>query len=208
MEVEKTYASKGIAGTGLALGIAGTALGLRNSGLGNILGGCSMTGSQTLDSAAVAALVSALAGKIGGCNEDHTVNRYELALQQQIAEKDSQIALRDSNTYNDQKQLEVYKYVDGRLREHEKQFSEQAVRNQATKDSIQLVNERLECAKNELTSEIRREAQKRKCADNAIVTYSNATFYPKMVANVTTGDTTTAQPTYNPLPLDDCDCTC
>lgn len=208
MEVEKTYASKGVAGTGLGLGIAGTALGLLNGGWGNILGGRSVTGSPAVDGAAVGALAAALAGKTGTCNEDHTVNRYELALQQKIAEKDSQIALRDSNTYNDQKQLETYKYVDGRLRDLEARFGEQAVRNQATKDSIQLINERLECAKNELNGEIRREAQKRKCADNAIVTYLNATFYPKMVADVTTGTTTTAQPTYNPLPLDDCDCAC
>ena len=32
------FASKGVAGSGLGLGIAGTALGLLNGGLGNILG--------------------------------------------------------------------------------------------------------------------------------------------------------------------------
>lgn len=37
MEVERTnYASKGMAGTGLGLGIAGTALGLLNGGLGGL----------------------------------------------------------------------------------------------------------------------------------------------------------------------------
>jgi hypothetical protein len=43
MEVTHEYASKGVAGTGLGLGIAGTALGLLNgnggNGLGGILGG-------------------------------------------------------------------------------------------------------------------------------------------------------------------------
>ena len=39
VEVEKEYASKGVAGTGLGLGIAGTALGLLNgNGLGGLLG--------------------------------------------------------------------------------------------------------------------------------------------------------------------------
>ena len=33
------FASKGVAGSGLGLGIAGTALGILNGGLGNILGG-------------------------------------------------------------------------------------------------------------------------------------------------------------------------
>lgn len=40
MNVEhKEYASKGVAGTGLGLGIAGTTLGLLGGGLGNILAG-------------------------------------------------------------------------------------------------------------------------------------------------------------------------
>lgn len=47
------------------------------------------------------------------------------------------------------------------------------------------------------------EREKRECADNAIVNYVNATFYPKLVADVTAGTTTTAQVTYNPLP---CQC--
>ena len=42
---EIEYASRGVAGSGLGLGIAGTALGLLNGGLGGILGngncGCS-----------------------------------------------------------------------------------------------------------------------------------------------------------------------
>jgi hypothetical protein len=35
--MEVNYASKGVAGSGLGLGIAGTALGLLNGGLGNLL---------------------------------------------------------------------------------------------------------------------------------------------------------------------------
>lgn len=49
------------------------------------------------------------------------------------------------------------------------------------------------------------ERKDRECADNAMVNYMNATFYPKMVADVTTGTTTVAQVTYNPLP---CQCKC
>ena len=51
------------------------------------------------------------------CSEDHVVNRYELAQEQKIANLESQIALRDANTYSDQKLLEVYKYFDGELRD-------------------------------------------------------------------------------------------
>lgn len=92
------FASKGVAGSGLGLGIAGTALGVLNGGLGNLLGGF---GGMNY----------------AGCSENHLVNRYELAQESKIAELQSQIALRDANTYNDQKLLEVYKYFDGELKE-------------------------------------------------------------------------------------------
>lgn len=90
------YASKGVAGSGLGLGIAGTALGLLNANGGGLLGGL-------------------LGGGHCGCSEDHMINRYELAQEQKISELQSAVALRDANTYNDQKILELYKYVDGKL---------------------------------------------------------------------------------------------
>ena len=149
-------------------------------------------------------LASAL-GKNGcNCSEDHTVNRYELAQEQKIAELQSQIALRDANTYNDQKMLEMYQYVDGQLKQIRSSIGDQAVVNQANKDSFQMVMERMGCVKSELECQIGRERDERKCADNSIVTYANATFYPKMVADVTTGTGTTAQSTYNPLPCCNC----
>jgi hypothetical protein len=51
-----------------------------------------------------------------GCSEDHTVNRYEASQQAKIAELETKIALRDANTYSDQKLLEVYKYFDGEIK--------------------------------------------------------------------------------------------
>ena len=90
------FASKGVAGSGLGLGIAGTALGLLNGNNG-LLGG--------------------LFGNNCGCSENMPVTRYELNQESKIAELQSQIALRDANTYNDQKLLEVYKYFDGQLKD-------------------------------------------------------------------------------------------
>lgn len=58
--------------------------------------------------------------------------------------------------------------------------------------------------KDELHREIEMEAERRCCGDNAIVTYANATFYPKQVADVTTGTATTTQTLYNPLPKCGC----
>ena len=186
MEVQKEYANKGVAGAGLGLGIAGTALGLLNgNGLGGILGGWGNCGN-------------------GVCSENMPVTRYELGQESKIAELQSQIALRDANTYNDQKSLELYKYIDGELRDIRSTLGAQAVTNQKPADSFALASADLAAVKSDLCNRNALEAERRCCADNAIVNYANATFYPKMVADVTVGTTTTAQTLYNPIP--DCGC--
>lgn len=106
------FASKGVAGSGLGLGIAGTALGVLNGGLGNILGG-----------------LGGWNGNGYNCSENMPVNRYELNQEAKIADLQSQIALRDANTYNDQKLLEVYKYFDGKIEGINHRLCDQAVWN-------------------------------------------------------------------------------
>lgn len=110
MEYENKYASKGVAGAGLGLGIAGTALGLMsgglNGGLGNILG-----------------------GNRANCSEDHYVNRYELGLQQELAAKDSKIGLLESNIYTDSKIADVYERLNVKIGTIEAQLCEQRVYN-------------------------------------------------------------------------------
>lgn len=129
MEVERNheYASKGVAGAGLGLGIAGTALGLLNGGLGG-LGGLGGFGTNAMAAAAIPAMAGYAASRTT-CNEDHTVNRYEAAQQARIAELETEVKLRDANTYTDSKLLEMYQYVDGRLRGVESQLCQQAVVN-------------------------------------------------------------------------------
>ena len=134
------------------------------------------------------------------------MTRYELGQESKISELQSQIALRDANTYNDQKSLELYKYFDGELRDIRATLCAQAVTNQKTADSFALASADLAAVKANLEGKIAMEAERRCCGDNAIVTYANATFYPKMVADVTVGTTTTAQMLYNPIP--DCGCCC
>lgn len=196
------YASRGQGNAGVALGSVGTALGGLNllGGLGTLFNGGIGIGPR-----AGAPIAN------GTCNEDHLVSRYDLDMVQKIQNKDAEIAalntdikLRDANTYSDQKNLELYKYVDGRFREFEAAIASQAVQNQANKDSFQILQERLDCAKKECECAINAETRARKCADDIIVNYTNATFYPKMVADVTTGTTTTAQSVYNPLPACSC----
>ena len=66
---------------------------------------------------------------MGGCSENTMVNRYELDQAGKIAKLESDIALRDANTYNDQKLLELYKYVDGKFARVEHEICEQKVYN-------------------------------------------------------------------------------
>lgn len=210
MEMNKEYASKGVAGAGLGTGIAGLSLGVLNSlgglgALGGLWGNNRAAGNDALTAMMTAGLLNGRSCAPCGSDCDPVTQR-EMRLVQEIAAKDSQIALRDANTYNDQKSLEMYKYVDGRMRDIEAQLASQAVNNQATKDSFQLLQERLECCCSKMQTAIETEAKERCCADNSLVTYMNATFYPKQVANVTTGTTTTAQSLYNPLPVCGCDC--
>ena len=109
MEVE--YASKGVAGSGLGLGIAGTALGLLNGGLNGVLGnGCHNDWNT-------------------GCSENNLVNRYELNMQTELAAKDGKIALLESNIYTDQKLNDLRNYIDAKVGVVEGAVNAQAVYN-------------------------------------------------------------------------------
>ena len=114
------FASKGVAGSGLGLGIAGTALGLLNGGLGNVLG-------------------TNTCGCNHGCSENMLVNRYELSQENRIAQLESQIALRDANIYSDQKLVEVYKDLSARINGLEEVVNAQAVYNATNTATINCI---------------------------------------------------------------------
>lgn len=144
-----------------------------------------------------------LGGLLGGncnrngcCESDHLVNRYELAMEQQLAAKDSRIALLEANTYNDQKTLELYRYIDGKLNAIESRLAAQDVRNQGVADAIREVSK-------DIDYKVNLEAERRCCAYQRIISYANGTFATKLIADYTAGTTTTAMETFNPLC---CDC--
>lgn len=135
METERNnYASKGLAGTALGLGIGALGVEVLRGGLGGILGGnaapasAATTATTTNGNDVLIAAMMAGASR-GTCNEDHTVNRYEASQAARIAELETEVKLRDANTYTDQKMLELYQYTDGRLRNIEAQICQQGVYN-------------------------------------------------------------------------------
>ena len=100
------------ANAGLTTGIIGTSLGaiasgiLGNGGIGGLFG-----------------------GNCNGCGENATVNRYEMNLVRENDNLRTQVALRDANTYVDNKLLEVYRYFDGKIDGVNAQLCNQSVVN-------------------------------------------------------------------------------
>lgn len=151
---EVEYASKGVAGAGLGTGIAGLSLGVLNSlgGLGGLFG----RGSDVV-TAGIAGAIPAMANQICNHNDSGSkpVSRYEftqsLDYAKQLEAKNNEIVqlmtdskLKDSEIYTDKKSLELYSYIDGRLREIEKTQAEneksQAIVNTAVNASITAVD--------------------------------------------------------------------
>lgn len=183
MEYENKYASKGIGGTALGLSIGALGVEALRNGFGGLFG-----------------------GNATGCGDGHLVNRYEASQSAKIAELETEVKLRDSNIYTDQKILDVYKYFDGENKAIRAALCEQAVKNAQIEGTFAVIGEQNKAMRNEFMCALNRERDERCCGDNAIINYVNATFYPKLVADVTVGTTTTAQTLYNPLP--NCSCGC
>lgn len=112
------FASKGVAGAGLGLGIAGTALGVLNGGWGNLLGGYGRN--------------------YGGCGYGYGGYGYggygvsgyaDINISEALAERDAEIARLSAKSYSDESDLTLYKYFDGKIKELNDKMNEQAVYN-------------------------------------------------------------------------------
>lgn len=143
-------------------------------------------------------------GLLGGWNRNNNCNcadvpvtRYEMAMEQAIAAKDSEIALLKSNTYQDQKSLELYRYIDGKFSEIQANLAAQAVTNTS-------FNSALAATDYKFTQAIALEAERRQCADCKIVNYVNSTFAPKLITDYTAGTTSAPANVYNPLACGNC----
>ena len=142
-----------------------------------------------------------LSGLFGGnrnCNcADVPVTRYEMAMEQQLAAKDSKIALLEANTYQDQKSLELYRYIDGKFNEINSALAAQAVTNTSFNSAMAAMDYKF-------TQQVALEAERRQCADCKIVNYVNSTFAPKLITDYTAGTTSAPAAVYNPLACGQC----
>lgn len=106
MEVERDN-TRGIAVGGLTTGVIGAALGAMNSGI----------------------LPGLFGGNAVACSENMGVNRYELSMVRELTNKDMEIAYlkgRDASKTDD---LELYKYIDGKIAAVERELADQRVFN-------------------------------------------------------------------------------
>lgn len=142
------FASKGVAGSGLGLGIAGTALGLLNGMGGNFLGGWAPYNYNTCGN---------MCGRNMNCFEQNCVSQHELKQSETIASKDSQIALLEAKAHTDKELEDVYTRLNTRLVALEKDV---AVNETKITDNLAFLDNKIGTTKNE------------------ILCYVNATFVP------------------------------
>ena len=113
MEYENKYASKGIGGTALGLSIGALGVEALRGGFAGILGG----------------------GNVA-CAGDHPVNRYEAEKNARIAELETEVKLRDANTFTMGEMNKLRDYFDGRINVVEHELCDQRVFNSGTMSNI------------------------------------------------------------------------
>lgn len=131
-------------------------------------------------------------GNCGCSPADMPVTRYEMAMQNELAQKDSKIALLEANIFTDTKIADVFERLSQRINAAEAVLAQQAVRNQGFSDAFRELEK-------DIDYKVALEAERRQCADCKIVDYANSTFAPKLITDYGAGTTNAPAATYNPL---------
>ena len=131
-------------------------------------------------------------GNCGCSPADMPVTRYEMAMQNELAQKDSKIALLEANIFTDTKIADVFERLSQRINAAEAVLAQQAVRNQGFSDAFRELEK-------DIDYKVALEAERRQCADCKIVDYANSTFAPKLITDYGAGTTSAPAETYNPL---------
>lgn len=178
------YASKGVAGTALGLGIGALGLNLlQNGGLGNLFNGgnngCSYTCQDRISD------MEKQHNELFGIYKnqvDTSFSNYKYSRDL----SDSILAKQNADAFA------LYQGYTNATSDLQKQIDELKTQN-AILAATRPLQDQL------IMNAIALEAERRSCADNKIVNYLNSNFYPISVADVTTGTTTTQRLLSNPL---------
>lgn len=155
------FATKGVAGTALGLGIGSLGLQLLNGGLGNFLGG--ITGTQ------------------------NTPEQTAFGLYKGYRDADDAIIAKHNKD-----SFDLYKYSRDSYDAIQKEISDLKTKL-AVSDAVQPWKDK------SIYDAIALEGERRKSADCGIVGYTNCTFIPQYIADITPATTSSQKLTYNPL---------
>ena len=200
-ETPKEYASKGVAGTALGIGIGGLALSLLNRNGLNLfgLGGNDTEKMYKEDSALQKSIYDlAILSQNERFSDRDTITKELFGLYKSqrdgfdfLANKQNKeaFALYKSQRDSDDAIL-------SRIAELEKnQAIDHAVEPWKNKVLEMMIGYNAKAAEDA----IKLEAERRCCADNKIVNYLNSNFYPVSIADITVGTTSVARTPFNPL---------
>ena len=177
------YASKGVAGSALGLGIAGTALALLN---GNGLFGWGKARNEDMY------LERKECQDYVDLTKEFYVGRIQSIRDSADVFYNMEAKLNDSAFRLYKSQRDNYDVLADRIAKLETKAS--------ITDAVEPWRDQvLQMKINSVAGLVDLEAQKRSCSDNILVNYMNSTFYPKSIADVTVGTTTTKEQVYNPL---------
>lgn len=177
------YASKGVAGSALGLGIAGTALALLN---GNGLFGWGKARNEDMY------LERKECQDYVDLTKEFYAGRIQSIRDSADAFYNMEAKLNDSAFRLYKSQRDNYDVLADRIAKLETKAS--------ITDAVEPWRDQvLQMKINSVAGLVDLEAQKRSCSDNILVNYMNSTFYPKSIADVTVGTTTTKEQVYNPL---------
>ena len=119
MDHENHYASNGKGNLGVTLGAVGTGLSVLNGGLNNLLGGIGWGNPRG----------ACGCGMDGHHGDRYLIDRYEAAQQARIAELETEVKLRDANTYTMGEVGKLRDYMERKFDCLQGQISQQAVIN-------------------------------------------------------------------------------
>lgn len=177
------YASKGVAGTALGLGIAGTALALLN---GNGLFGWGKTKNEDMY------LERKECQDYVDLTKEFYAGRIQSIRDSADAFYNAEVKLNNAAFGLYKSQRDNYDVLADRIAKLETKAS--------ITDAVEPWRDQvLQMKINSVAGLVDLEAQKRSCSDNILVNYMNSTFYPKSIADITVGTTTTQEQVYNPL---------